>query len=152
MLNSKKFWAPAAVASLAVILLAFTFVPASGQGGRRARVQCVVDMLVETQSGASVSTVPYHAEFQLDEGEVFSDDFSTATRFKFFDAALSKVNNDWVMSIDWFADTTVFNSVDFRTDVILPNGQKSSLSSGSHTFFNSTSSTKTTFSIVCTRN
>jgi len=46
---------------------------------------CVIDVTVESrdQAGLVVGTEVYSKEFFLREGESFSDDFSTRTRFKF---------------------------------------------------------------------
>ncbi|MFO0954206.1 MAG: hypothetical protein U0835_24225 [Isosphaeraceae bacterium] len=114
-------------------------------------IACVVDVVVETrnQSNTLVGTEVYHKEFVLQEGGRFSDDFSTRTRFKFFDAFLQKNNGESTVSADWFADVTVFNSVDFQTSVTLEDGAKRGKSTGSHTLFTSGGSTTTTYSLVC---
>lgn len=148
MLRSKALWTTLTVALLAVGCLWISPSKATGAGGAKG-VTCVVDVVVQT--GPSQQTA-YHKEFTLLEGEVFSDDFSTATRFKFFDASLTKVNGEWIMAVDWFADTTVFNSVELRTAVTIPNGQKTAKTAGTHTFTNSTTNSETGYSIVCVAN
>jgi len=117
-------------------------------------VSCVMDVVVETrnQTGTVVSQEVYQKAFVLQEGQSFFDDFSTRTRFKFFNASLQKENGDKTVAINWFADVTVFNSVDFDTSVTLSDGQKSGKATGRHTLYTSTSSTTTTYSLVCVGN
>lgn len=116
-------------------------------------VTCFVDVVVETRgSTGAISRESYQKAFVLTEGGSFSDDFSTRTRFKFFDAFLEKVDGANTISINWYADVTVFNSVDFDTSVVLANGQKSGTSSGRHTFYTSGSSTTTYFTLTCVEN
>ncbi len=115
---------------------------------------CVMDVVVETrnQAGLVVSRETYQKEFALRAGETYSDDFSTRFRFKFFDASHQKVDGVSTIAVNWFADVTVFNSVDFNTSVTLSNGQKSGKSEGNHNFYTSNSSTRTTYSLTCVEN
>ena len=115
---------------------------------------CTIDVVVETrnQTGLVVSTETYHREFVLREGETFSDDFSTRTRFKFFDATFAQVDGEKIVSASWFADVTVFNSVEFDTVVSLEDGAKRGRSTGQHTLFTSTSSTTTRYTLTCVEN
>lgn len=120
-------------------------------GGSGGGVSCVIDVLVETKdtAGRVVSREAYQKEFVLAENDVFFDDFSTRTRFKFFTAAMTKVDGDKTVDINWFADVTVFNSVDFDTSVTLSDGQKSGKSAGRHTLYTSSGATTTTYSLTC---
>ena len=148
MLRSKKLWTALTVAMLAIGCLWMTPSKATG-AGRAKGVTCVIDVVVQT--GASTQTT-YHKEFTLLEGETYSDDFSTATRMGFFDAGLTKVNGEWIMDVDWFADTTTFNSVDMRTAVVIAKGQKTAKTAGTHIFTNSSTSSQTGYSVVCVAN
>src|SRR3954465_476086 len=114
-------------------------------------LSCVIDVTVESkdQAGLVVSTEVYQNEFILREGESFSDDFSTRTRFKFLDASFEKDGGERTVSVDWFADVTVFNSVEFSTAVTLEGGNKSGKAVGDHTFFTSNGSTRTTYTLRC---
>lgn len=145
------------LAKLAIVLVASSVVlgqstVARGDGGNG--VSCIMDVIVETrnQTGAVVSQEVYQKAFVLQEGQTFFDDFSTRTRFKFFNASLQKDNGDKTVAINWFADVTVFNSVDFDTSVTLSDGQKSGKATGRHTLYTSTSSTTTTYSLACVEN
>lgn len=111
---------------------------------RTSGVYCVMDVV----AGNEV----YHKEFVLQEGETLFDDFSTRTRFKFFTASMQKNNGETTVAINWFADITVFNSVDFDTSVSLSDGQKSGKSTGRHTLYTSNGQTTTTYSLTCVEN
>ena len=150
MIQAKKILVSFAmmIATAGVILLGeVNAARADGGGG----VVCVVDVVVEsrTQTGLLVSKEVYQKEFILDEGEAIFDDFSTRTRFKFLTASLQKENGDKTIAVNWFADVTVFNSVDFNTSVVLGDGQKRGKVVGDNTVYTSNGSTKTTFSLVC---
>lgn len=148
MLRSKKLWTMLTVATLAMGCLWMVPSKATGASGSKG-VTCVIDVVVQT--GPTLQTT-YHKEFTLLEGETFSDDFSSATRMRFFDASLTKVSGEWIMDVDWYADTTTFNTVEMRTAAIIPKGQKSTKTAGTHNFWNSTTSSETGYSVVCTVN
>lgn len=124
---------------------------ARADGGGGNGVACVMDVLVETKdtAGRVVSREAYQKAFVLTEGEYFFDDFSTRTRFKFFTALMTKVDGDKTIDVNWFADVTVFNSVDFDTSVTLSDGQKTGKSAGRHTLYTSSGATTTTYSLTC---
>ncbi len=153
MLSARKWFTLCGILALGLGGLGFS-VPANALApdSDEADVLCVVDVSVETrnQSGTVVGTETYHKEFLLSEGGFFSDDFSTRTRFKFLDASFSKINGNGVLNVDWFADVSVFNSVDFSTSVVLGQGRHDGTANGSHTFYSSTSSTRTNYSVTCT--
>ncbi|MFO0902276.1 MAG: hypothetical protein U0939_04705 [Pirellulales bacterium] len=112
---------------------------------------CVMEVVVETRnnSGTLLTSEGYTKEFLLAEGGVFFDDFSTRTRFKFFNAVLDRENGDATLSVDWFADISVFNSADIATSVTLVGGQKEGASVGSTTLYTSTNSTTMRYSLRC---
>ncbi len=152
MLRSKKLWMTLTVAVLAMGCLWMTPSKATGASGSKG-VSCVVDVVVETtgQTGAK-STTSYHKEFTLLDGELFSDDFSSATRFRFFDASLTRLNGEWTLSADWDADTSVFNTVVVRTAAIIPNGQKIGKTAGVHDFYTSNQHVQTSWTIAMVEN
>ena len=139
--------------SLVVVAGVLSWRTHEARADKDAGVTCFVDVVVETRgSTGTVLRETYQKEFVLAEGVPFFDDFSTRTRFKFFDASLSKENGDSTISINWYADVTVFNSVDFDTLIVLSDGQKSGRSTGRHTFYTSGSSTTTYFTLTCVEN
>ncbi len=122
-------------------------VPDSGGNG----IACVLDIVVETRgSTGAVRTKTIHREFVIHEGETLSEDLSTRTRFEFLDAAMVKENGDKTVSVNWFADTSVFESVDFETSVLLEDGDKSGRAVGSNTIYTSTLSIRTRYTLTCT--
>lgn len=150
MLRSKKLWTVLTAALLVVGCLSLTPSKATGASGSKG-VSCVVDVVVATTGSTGfTSQTTYHKEFTLLEGEFFSDDFSNATRFRFFDAGLSKVNGEWTLSADWDADTSVFNTVVVRTAATIAGGQKTGKTGGVHDFYTTGQHVQTTYSIVIT--
>lgn len=152
MLRSKKLWTILTVAMLAVGCLWMTPSKATGASGSKG-VTCVVDVTVATTgSTGATSTTTYHKEFTLLDGESYSDDFSNATRFRFFDASLSRANGEWTLAADWDADTSVFNTVVVRTGAVITGGQKVGKTGGIHDFYTTGQHVQTTYSIVITEN
>lgn len=118
-------------------------------------VLCVMDVVVESenQSGILIGKEVYHQEFLLNDGvPLFQEDFSTRTRLKFFTAALQTDKGESSVAINWFADVTVFNTVDLNTSVLIAKGNKSGQASGNNTVYTSNGSTRTTFTLSCLEN
>ena len=126
---------------------------ARAEGGDKG-VACLIDVVVESKNNAGtvVSREVYSKAFTIDEGETYFDDFSTRIRFKFFTATMTKVDGEKKVAINWFADVTVFNSVDLDTAVSLEDGQKSGKATGRHTLYVSGGSTTTTYTLSCREN
>lgn len=126
---------------------------ARAEGGDKG-VACLIDVVVESknQAGTVVSREVYSKAFTVDEGQTFFDDFSTRTRFKFFTASMTKVDGEKTVAINWSADVTVFNTVDFDTAVTLTGGAKSGKATGKHTLYVSAGSTTTTYTLTCSEN
>lgn len=74
---------------------------------------------------------------------------ATCAFFALFRASLDKANKESTVAIDWFADVTVFNSVDFNTSVVLAQDQKQGKAVGDHSVDTSSGSTRTSYSLVC---
>lgn len=120
-------------------------VPDSGGNG----IPCVLEVVVETRgSTGAVSTKRIHREFVMQEGQTISEDLSPRTRFEFLDAAMVKDNGDKTTSVNRFADTSVFHSVDFETSVLPEAGDKSGRAVGSNTFYTSTLGIRTQDSLT----
>lgn len=154
MIQSRKLWLSFAIATATVcgLLLSRAGEARADRSGNG--FSCLLDVTVETRSptGVLAGIETYQREFSLDDGGTYFDDFSTRLRFKFLTAVHQKNNGDDTISIDWFADVTVFNSVDFTTEVTLADGQKSGKATGTHTFYNSSGSTTTTYTLLCVEN
>lgn len=151
MCQTKKF----VVLSLIVACLSTApWSPRARAEGDEKDIACVIDVVVESknQAGTVVSREVYSKTFSIDEGETFFDDFSTRTRFKFLTATMTKVDGEKSIAINWYADVTVFNSVDLDTSVSLTDGQKNGKATGRHTLYVSGGSTTTTYTLTCTEN
>ncbi len=120
---------------------------------RPVRVDCTIDIAHTTraQDGTLLGTEFYTRDFVLTEGTNFEEDYSTPTRFKFFDASLQNVGDSAIVSIAWFADVSVFNSADFSTALTLVKGQKDGEISASHTFSTSAAHSTTTYTLTGSR-
>ena len=70
---------------------------------------------VNFTSGAGSLT--YAKVFEVSPAAPFSDDFSTLTRFKFFDATVAIESGIPVVSIFFDADVSVFNAVSFEASL-----------------------------------
>ncbi len=125
----------------------------STEAGKPASVTCTINVVntLHSSNGTVVGTETYQRDFVVSEGIPYSEDFSTRTRFKFFDAALTRTNGDSVVAIRWFADVSVFNSVDFASSLKIANGQKTGEAGGEYTFGYSGGYSTTTFSLVGVR-
>jgi hypothetical protein len=84
-----------------------------------------------------VVRAPYQKDFVLTPDAAFTDDFSTVTRFRFFDAATHLDDGDTVVTISYFNDVGVFEFVDFRTQLKIRDDGKVETNSGAHTYFTS---------------
>ena len=60
--------------------------------------------------------------------------------------------SDRTVTADWFADISVFDSVDLQTSVTLEGGDKRGKSVGQHTLFISNGSETTTYSLMVVEN
>lgn len=116
-------------------------------------VSCTVDIVHTTraQDGTVLGTEFYSKDFVLSQGTDLSDDYSTPTRFKFFNATLQEAGGAATVAIDWFADVSVFNSADFSTALTLIKGQKQGDISASHTFSSTPGHSTTTYTLTASR-
>ncbi len=137
---------------LACVVSAFTTSSASAASLNNDKLTyCILNVIVETRNSAGtvVGTEYYLKEFVLQDGGFFTDDFSTRTRFKFMDATMQTIDGDSTINVDWFADVSVFNSVDVSTSVTLGKGRNVNQSQGRHTFYTSGFSVRTTYFLEC---
>lgn len=76
----------------------------------------------------------YARTFQVSEGVPYSEDFSTATRFKFFDASFAREVNQGRVSISYFNDVGVFSTVQLNTSLVMRKRTGVETTSGDHTY------------------
>jgi hypothetical protein len=103
----------------------------------------------------SVQQLSYVRDFVVDVDAPYSEDFSTATRFRFFDAFLSYDGNTPVVSIVFDADVSVFNAVGFNADLKVLDETKGDSTSGNSAFFSSVPGAagahRTNYLLICAR-
>lgn len=139
--------------AVAVITVA-TSLSQVAEAAKPTSIACTINVVSTSHAnnGTVVSTETYQQSFVVTEAVPFSDDFSTFTRFKFFDASLTKANGISTVAISWFADVSVFNAVDFSTSLKILNGQNTGEVSGTYTFSFSGGFNTTTYTLVGVRN
>jgi hypothetical protein len=114
-----------------------------------ASATCSVDIahVFRAQDGTVLGTETYQRDFVVEEGADFVDDYGTPTRFKRFTASLQRNGNDLIVSINWFADVSVFDAVDLSTELLLDDNKPRS-TSASHTFSSSSGHNTTSHTLT----
>lgn len=95
----------------------------------------------------------YARDFEVVEGTIFEDDFSTPTRQKGFSASAGKTTGPASVVMNYFNDVGVFTSIMVDTSVPLIKGKTTS-TSGRHTFSTSqgvSGNHLTTYTLSCQR-
>jgi hypothetical protein len=141
--------------AIVAMLAASVLMPAEAASKRKpVSLTCTVDILHEfrAQDGTLLSTETYQQTFVVAQGADFTDDYSTPTRFKEFSATLTQVGADSMVSINWFADVSTFNSVDLDTVVVIPVNQKQGTAAGRHRFSSSPGHDTTTYTLTAVSN
>ena len=140
----KSLWVSAAMCGLAAPLMA-----------NAAQVDVMACDVEITYSLNSVPSLTYVMSFQVAPDAPFSDDFSSATRFRFFDATMTVEAGDPVVSIRFDADVSVFNAVDFNASLKVRDRNKPETASGSNSFFSSLTGVagahRTEYTLTCQR-
>lgn len=103
----------------------------------------------------SVTRLSYVKEFEVAPAAPFSDNFSTATRFRFFDAVMTYEAGEPVVTISFDADVSVFNTVAFGTSLTVRDESKGDTTSGNNAFFSSVPGAagahRTHYTLTCER-
>ena len=103
----------------------------------------------------NVSRLVYTKDFTVAPDAPFSDDFSTATRFRFFDATVVRVDGVPEVAAVFDADVDVFNAVDFGTVLKVKDESKGETQTGNSSFFTSApgaaGSHRTEYTLTCAR-
>lgn len=124
-------------------------VPAAAAADQIEAQACVVN--VEYFQGTALR-LTYAKEFQVGVDAPFSDDFSTATRFRFFDAWLTADNGVPVVTISFDADVNVFNAVAFQASLKVQDQTHGETTTGRTGFFGSQVGSNTTnYTVTCQR-
>ncbi len=85
-----------------------------------------------------VVRAPFQHDFAFVPGDVYDFDFSTATRFRYFQAqAAIDERGRTIVSINYYNDVGVFTFVELDTKVTIANNNEDFVSEGESTFFTS---------------
>ena len=103
----------------------------------------------------NVTTLTYNKGFEVGVDATFTDDFSTATRFRFFDAFLNYEAGVPTVTIVFDADVSVFNAVDFDAALQVRDQSNGTSTTGTNSFFSSVPGAagahRTRYTLTCLR-
>ena len=137
------------IASLAAVSLVS---PMAAVAAENDPMACVVTV---DYSLNNVSRLSYTKAFVVGPEAPFSDDFSTATRLRSFDASLSVESGDPVVSATFFADVSTFNGVGFQASLRVRDEAHGETTSVRNYFYSSVTGAAgthvTTYSMTCER-
>ncbi|MEQ1514059.1 MAG: hypothetical protein ABL934_15435 [Lysobacteraceae bacterium] len=141
-------------AALALLLSGFAMQAAAESGPNPANDTMACSVSVEYKRN-NVSRLVYTKDFTVAPDAPFSDDFSTATRFRFFDATVARVDGIPEVAAVFDADVDVFNAVDFGTVLKVHDESKGETQTGNSSFFTSVpgaaGSHRTEYTLTCAR-
>lgn len=144
-------------AGLALALIAALAAPAtvraeSGTNPDNDVMSCTISVEYKR---SNVSRLVYTREFLVSPTAPFTDDFSTATRLRFFDATVARIDNEPHVAVVFDADVDVFNAVQFGTTLKVRDENKGDTQSGHNSFFTSVpgaaGSHRTDYTLTCMR-
>lgn len=125
---------------------------AASGSGNEGNDTMACDITVEHMRG-NVISLTYTRDFVVSPSAPYSDDFSTATRFRFFDATVERIDGSPVVTFVFDADVDVFNSVNFGSALKIRDENKGDSLGGTSSFFGSgtTGSHRSFYSLTCKR-
>ena len=101
----------AAVVAVAAVGVA---VPVAASASKADVMACSVSVVYSLNN---VDRMTYVKDFEVDPETPFSDDASTFFRIKWFDASMTRLSGDAVVSISFFGEVSTFNQVDIATSL-----------------------------------
>lgn len=120
---------------LHLIAAALTLAGMIGAGGAQAaEVRPVMCSVTIDYLRNDVLRASYTKDFVVLPGDSFFDDFSTAIRFGDFTATTRLVGADTVVDISYYNETSVFDTVQLKTQTTLRNGNDPGNATGEHIF------------------
>lgn len=125
---------------------------ASGPDPDGDAMACTVSVVYK-RSGTIRMT--YDKSFVVAPDAPFSDDFSTATRFRFFDASVERIDGAPQVAVVFDADVDVFNAVDFGVALKVRDESNGETLAGNTSFFSSVPGAagahRTDYTLTCRR-
>ena len=135
----------------AVVAAATAPAMAATGSGNEANDTMACTISVEHKRG-SVTTLVYTRDFVVAPSAPYTDDFSTATRFRFFDATVARVDGAPEVAFVFDADVDVFNAVNFGSVLRVNDENKGDTLTGSSSFFGSAvGSHRSFYTLTCKR-
>lgn len=137
--------------SLPFLVAAVLAAPSAAHAADDAPLSCSVSVTYTLNNAALLT---YERSFVVGLDAPYAEDFSTPTRFRTFDAAVSIDGGDPVVAISFDADVSVFNAVAFDASLRV-RGRTGSSTSGQSAFFSSATgaagSHRTGYTLSCAR-
>lgn len=136
----------------AVVAAVNTPAMAATGSGNEANDTMACTVSVEHKRG-NVTNLVYTRDFVVAPSAPYSDDFSTATRFRFFDATVARVNGNPEVAFVFDADVDVFNAVNFGSVLRVHDESGGETLTGSSSFFGSgnVGSQRSFYTLTCKR-
>lgn len=137
---------------LAVAAVAAATTPAmAASGGNEANDTMACTISVEYKRG-NVTNLVYTRDFVVAPSAPYTDDFSTSTRLRFFDATVARVDGAPEVAFVFDADVDVFNAVNFGSALRVHDENKGETLTGSSSFFGSAvGSHRSFYTLSCKR-
>lgn len=137
-----------ALASLAALSALTTLAaPRAAHAAATDPLACTVSV---TTTLNGTTALVYNQQFSVSTTAAYFEDFSTATRFRFFDASVTIENGLPVVAISLDADVSVFDTVDFTASVKVRDAHGET-TSGTNAFFTSNRAIRTAYTLTCAR-
>lgn len=139
------------LASAAALALVAAAVSAPASAAQIEPQACTVNI---THTFGQTIVLNYTRDFVVGLDSPYSEDFSTATRFRFFDAFLEDSNGTPVVTIVLDSDISVFNSIFMNAELQVKDQTKGESTKGQNGFFGSapgTGNNVTRWDLTCKR-
>lgn len=135
---------------MAAIVAAVVAAPTGARAAQLDNMSCSVN--VEHRVNNTV-VLTYTRSFVVGVDAPFNDNFSSATRFRFFDAFLTYDNGTPIVRIAFDADVTVFNAVTFGASLKVHDETHGETATGDQGFFGGAGvgSNRTNWGLFCQR-
>lgn len=117
-------------------LVALALAPAPARAGEPRSATCSVNVTYLVNNTVRST---YLKDFSVAPGAPFSDDFSTATRFRYFDssAQLDADGRALTVTMSYYNDVGVFEFVDLRSEVKVRDDRQAQTATGTSTYWSS---------------
>ncbi|MGE3844052.1 MAG: hypothetical protein AB7I50_20970 [Vicinamibacterales bacterium] len=135
---------------MAAVAATFVAVPTVSHAAQLDPMQCSVSVQHRINNTVVLN---YVKDFVVGVDSPFNDNFSSATRFRFFDAFLTSENGTPIVRIAFDSDVSVFNAVTFGASLKVHDETHGETASGDQGFFGGAGvgSNRTNWTLTCQR-